>query len=305
MGKVVEFRESPGPSGPIFWYLDKGLPWIDAHTLIVSLGVPADEMGQLMLSRTCKEDRGMAEEGELPSGESVGSRPVLSLIGAIAVTCDKSAPNFQAVHDWLSETFLPEALSAIAASGRGDEFPAYKTPASEDSLLRLERKIDLVLSRTMELRIAGAKAPPTPAAVSGQADPDGAPGGAEQEPVPTPALPAPESVADGRQVVRMFLSFALPQCRWDLLPFSFLYALYSRWAEMGGQELLKRGAFIDAVMEELEQGRLPGWTCPGRGKPIRPAKRMSADEPLLSMYGIIPGTILGRESYTGLLREGR
>ena len=113
MGKVVEFRESPGPSGPIFWYLDKGLPWIDAHTLIVSLGVPADEMGQLMLSRTCKEDRGMAEEGELPSGESVGSRPVLSLIGAIAVTCDKSAPNFQAVHDWLSETFLPAGEQGV------------------------------------------------------------------------------------------------------------------------------------------------------------------------------------------------
>ena len=49
---------------------------------------------------------------------------------------------------------------------------------------------------------------------------------------------------------------------------------------------------------------LPGWSCPGRSKVIRPAKRMQAEEPLLDAYGIPARLILGKASYVGLLRDG-
>lgn len=121
------------------------------------------------------------------------------------------------------------------------------------------------------------------------------------------------------QVDRKFKQFALemlPQCKWDLLPFRFLYDLYKSWFQKNSPSgrVQGRNTFIGDVMDLLPS--LPDWSCPGKDVKIRSQNRMSIPEPLIIQYdltdwmnpsytgGIVDRrcTPLLRDSYRGLLR---
>lgn len=116
--------------------------------------------------------------------------------------------------------------------------------------------------------------------------------------------------------VRQFALEMLPQCKWDLLPFRFLYDLYKSWFQKNSPSgrVQGRNTFIGDVMDLLPS--LPDWSCPGKDVKIRSQNRMSTPEPLIIQYdltdwmnplytgGIVDRrcTPLLRDSYRGLLR---
>ena len=116
--------------------------------------------------------------------------------------------------------------------------------------------------------------------------------------------------------VRQFALEILPQCKWDLLPFTFLYDLYKSWFQKNSPSgrVQGRNTFISDVMDLLPS--LPDWSCPGKDVKIRSQNRMNEPELLIIQYdltdwmnpsytgGIIDRrcTPLLRDSYRGLLR---
>lgn len=118
--------------------------------------------------------------------------------------------------------------------------------------------------------------------------------------------------------VRQFLDEILPQLKWDMAPFSFLYDLYKSWFRKNNPtgSTLGRRAFGTDVINLLTPDC--GWYCKGRNVDIRPGKRMEGPEPLIVEYGLTDwqsktyiGSDLDRIStptlkanYKGLLRCG-
>ena len=116
--------------------------------------------------------------------------------------------------------------------------------------------------------------------------------------------------------VRQFALEILPQCKWDLLPFTFLYDLYKSWFQKNSPSgrVQGRNTFISDVMDLLPS--LPDWSCPGKDVKIRSQNRMNEPELLIIQYdltdwmnpsytgGIVDRrcTPLLRDSYRGLLR---
>ena len=86
--------------------------------------------------------------------------------------------------------------------------------------------------------------------------------------------------------VRQFAEEMLPLCKWDLLPFSFLYDLYKSWFKKNSPSgsLQGKSTFITDLMNLLPS--LPEWSCQGKTKAIKPAKRMSEPEPLILQYNL-------------------
>lgn len=78
-----------------------------------------------------------------------------------------------------------------------------------------------------------------------------------------------------------FIDEVVNECVWDLLPTQFLYALYRRYRDMyyPSDNLLSIQEFKTS-MEDL----LDGWEFK---KQTRTGNRMSADEPLISEYGLL------------------
>ncbi len=118
--------------------------------------------------------------------------------------------------------------------------------------------------------------------------------------------------------VRQFLDEMLPQLKWDLAPFGFLYDLYKAWFRKNNPNgsVLGKTAFITDVLGLLKPDH--EWYCPGRSLSIRPRNHMDKPEPLIVEYGLqdwmdnvyagsnpdrIARPIL-KENYTGLLRLG-
>lgn len=310
------FQPIPGPSGDILWHLEGRMPWLDAHTLIMSLGIATNDMGAFMLPLAFVGDRGLVSEAVREDGEPIGTRTVVRLPAAIAMIYSPEAPNRQAMYEWLVGDFLPAVDKALDPGGPSEPPATYRKPAAEETLLQVKDMVSLLLRRSAPVLTAGldaaaavSSAPsergddmaaPTPGVVPEDAGLDAPDGEGEAHDPETPM----EGPVDDRKLIMGFLAFALPQCKWDLLPFPFLYMLYSRWMEVAGNRPVKRAQFIDCILDELERGGLPGWSCPGRSKVIRPAKRMQAEEPLLDAYGIPASLILGKASYVGLLRDG-
>jgi len=104
--------------------------------------------------------------------------------------------------------------------------------------------------------------------------------------------------------VQEFADEIIPQCRWDLLPFGFLYDLYKSWAIQNQvtNSPLGRNKFITGLTALADAGRIPGWYCPGRKTPVRPKNLMDQPEPLLAAYMIDPRHLIRKATYTGLLR---
>ena len=86
--------------------------------------------------------------------------------------------------------------------------------------------------------------------------------------------------------VRQFLDEILPEAKWDLLPFSFLYDLYKSWFRKNSPNGSVQGknTFITDVCNML--GSYPEWICQGRTTPIRPGHRMDAPEYLIKEYDL-------------------
>lgn len=86
--------------------------------------------------------------------------------------------------------------------------------------------------------------------------------------------------------VRQFADEMLPQCKWDVLPFTFLFDLYKGWfrenAPSGSPQ--SRNTFIKDIIKVISSGS--EWTCPGKSGIIWVGNKMSVPEPLILQYDL-------------------
>lgn len=87
--------------------------------------------------------------------------------------------------------------------------------------------------------------------------------------------------------VRQFAEEMLPECKWDLLPFAFLYDLYQEWFKRNSPSGSVQGknTFISDLLDILPS--FPEWTCKGRNKQTRSKNRMEKFEPLIFEYNLV------------------
>ena len=84
--------------------------------------------------------------------------------------------------------------------------------------------------------------------------------------------------------IRTFLDEVLPQCQWDLVPFSFLYDLYKAWMDKNcpqGQKQSKQ-TFIKDVRNMVDD--YAEWRAPENS--IEPRNKMNKPEPMIYEYGL-------------------
>ena len=95
-----------------------------------------------------------------------------------------------------------------------------------------------------------------------------------------------EEYKDYNDPVRQFLDDMLPELKWDLVPFSFMYDLYKAWFRKNSPNgsLQGKNTFIMDVTNLLQN--YPDWTCIGRQTAIRPGHMMDAPEPLIAEYNL-------------------
>ena len=95
-----------------------------------------------------------------------------------------------------------------------------------------------------------------------------------------------EEYKDYNDPVRQFLDDMLPELKWDLAPFSFMYDLYKAWFRKNSPNgsLQGKNTFIMDVTNLLQN--YPDWTCIGRQTAIRPGHMMDAPEPLIAEYNL-------------------
>lgn len=91
--------------------------------------------------------------------------------------------------------------------------------------------------------------------------------------------------------LRVFLDEILPECKWDMLPFQFLYDLYSAWCEKNMPSAKSRGrtAFIRDLISVIDD--YPDWQYPGKyndGRHIKLSTKCnySISEPLIAKYNL-------------------
>ena len=95
-----------------------------------------------------------------------------------------------------------------------------------------------------------------------------------------------EEYKDYNDPVRQFLDDMLPELKWDLVPFSFMYDLYKAWFRKNSPNgsLQGKNTFIMDVTNLLQN--YPDWTCIGRQTAIRPGHMMDVPEPLIAEYNL-------------------
>lgn len=96
---------------------------------------------------------------------------------------------------------------------------------------------------------------------------------------------APRRAYHNKQVDR-FVADVLPELKWALVPFTFLYEVYVNWHAENGIEdpLLGKTTFTDILLDAIQDD--PVWYCPDKSRKIRPSDRMDAFEPLIVKYGM-------------------
>ena len=85
--------------------------------------------------------------------------------------------------------------------------------------------------------------------------------------------------------IRQFVNDVLPECVWDLLPFAFLYDLYTAWFKRnvpGGSAVSTR-TFTAELKDIFTNHEIAGFTCIGEGQ-TRSAGKMTKPEPLILTY---------------------
>lgn len=86
--------------------------------------------------------------------------------------------------------------------------------------------------------------------------------------------------------VRQFCEEILPQCAWDLLPFSFLYDLYKAWWQKNSPsgKIQGKNTFIQDIVNLLPS--FPVWSCPNKSQPVPTGNLMDAPELLIADYDL-------------------
>lgn len=106
-------------------------------------------------------------------------------------------------------------------------------------------------------------------------------------------LPTPQSCADAldeykefNDPVLQFVREILPELKWSLAPFGFLYDLYRAWYKknFSGEQFISKQSFVKDLLADL--GDVQGWTCPDKKKPWRPQGKMDVAEPLIEEYDL-------------------
>ena len=87
--------------------------------------------------------------------------------------------------------------------------------------------------------------------------------------------------------VRQFLKEMLPQLKWDLVPFGFLYDLFKSYCCKRNPQgkIESQVNFTTDVLNMLRD--FPGWYCKGRYTTVRSGKKMAATEPLIIEYHLV------------------
>ena len=96
--------------------------------------------------------------------------------------------------------------------------------------------------------------------------------------------------------VREFVAEILPKCKWHLLPFKFLYALYKEWFKKNqpSGSLIGRNTFINDLVKIIEDDS--EWFCPGKDKKIMTQSKthnlslINSYEPLIAEYRLTDWT---------------
>lgn len=103
-------------------------------------------------------------------------------------------------------------------------------------------------------------------------------------PGPTEAMLA--EYKDYNDPVRAFWEEFRLRFAWDLLPFTFLFALYSAWMNDVNPSGSPIGIqkFTDDLISIVREDDL--WHCPGKRHKVRPGQKMSAPEPLIAEYDL-------------------
>lgn len=103
---------------------------------------------------------------------------------------------------------------------------------------------------------------------------------------PAACVEALNSYKEFNDPIRQFADEVISICQWDLLPFSFLYDCYKSWFKRNSPSGSPQGknTFITDIINLLPT--LPDWTCQGRTKAIKPAKRMDKSEALIIEYDL-------------------
>lgn len=88
--------------------------------------------------------------------------------------------------------------------------------------------------------------------------------------------------------IRQFVDEMLPQCKWDLLPFTFLYDLYKSWYKKISPEgkPVNNKAFINELLTVLKSNPSSAWICPDKTKVMRSGNMMNEPEPLILKYDL-------------------
>ncbi len=119
--------------------------------------------------------------------------------------------------------------------------------------------------------------------------------------------------------VRQFVTDVLPECRWDLLPFPFLYDLYKAWfqANSPSGKPQARNTFLHDLDVVLNTSPDCGWYNPGSRVRTKSINRITCPEPLILQYNLtdwMNGSYKGSDPnkrampslkplYSGLLRD--
>lgn len=104
--------------------------------------------------------------------------------------------------------------------------------------------------------------------------------------------------ADYNDPVRQFINEILPQCKWDLLPFTFLYPLYKEWFKenIPNGQLQSRSRFINDLVAGLSDD--DAFECPDKTKPCKAHGKITCGEPLVKKYNIT-AMMPDSDTYTG------
>lgn len=89
--------------------------------------------------------------------------------------------------------------------------------------------------------------------------------------------------------IQSFIEEILPETKWNLLPFGFLYALFMAWYEQNNPsgKVQGKNTFIKEITDMAVAGKIPGFTCLGRKHPVRPKHLMDDPEFLISEYNLV------------------
>ncbi len=86
--------------------------------------------------------------------------------------------------------------------------------------------------------------------------------------------------------IRQFIDEILPECVWDLLPFTFLYELYKAWFQKNipSGTPQARNTFIKDLVIQIQTNAI--WDCPDKNAKVKTANRIQDAEPLIEEYGL-------------------